>query len=107
MRGKRKSAEVPVGSDNVTSTAAEMRKSFTIYQRAVRAAFHSVISCHALVSLFITCSPTKLCHDSAFIDTLYGHRRGLLVVILQESVKNSNTVAKLGRKALRDFTESC
>lgn len=67
----------------------------------------SVIVCHAPVTTFVTCPSTRLSNDSAFIDIPNGHRRGRLVAILQESVKNSNDATKLGRKVVRDLTENC
>lgn len=74
---------------------------------AVEVALQSVIVCHALVTLFVTCPSTRLSNDSAFIDIPNGHRRGRLVAILQESVKNRNGATRLGRKAVRVLTENC
>ena len=100
-------AEEPLDSDGNKSTAAEMRQSLASSESAVEVALQSVIVCHAPVTAFVTCPSTRLSNDSAFIDIPDGHRRGRLVAILQELVKNSNGATRLGRKAVRDLTENC
>lgn len=54
--------------------------------RAGEVSGKSIIVCHVPLMSFITCPSTRLPNDSASLDIPNSHRRGLLVLILQELV---------------------
>lgn len=97
----------PLDSDGDKSSAAGPRQSFVSSERTVEVALQSAIVSHIPVTPFVTCPSTRLSNDSAFIDIPNGYRRGRLVAILQESVKNSNGTTRLGWEAVRDLAENC
>lgn len=101
------SAEVALDFGSVASTAAEMRQSLRSSTRALEVSLQSSIVCRALLTSFSTCPSARLSNGGAFIGVPNSHWRGLLMLILQELVKNSNGVTRLGRKAVRDLTENC
>ena len=97
----------PQDSDGDKSAAAGTRQSFVSSKSTVEVALQSAIASHILVTPLVTCPSTRLSNDSAFIDIPNGYRRGRLVAILQESVKNSNGTTRLGWEAVRNLAENC